>query len=521
MQQDQTTIQILEVLGDLTHQLQNERGYTALVVDSDGEIFSDELRAHYCITDKAINDLETLLRSQDIRNAPWSKKLGAISKSKTKLLKHRKNIQRGNIEFSAAINAYTYVFIYPIIDVNIEAALNVENVNPLKVSAYSNFLQWKERTGRERACVAHGFCSQVFKNKEFTERMLTMIEEQLAYKRAFMSLASERQKKDVEESLGGYVMEVLDTLHTQLKDTHHAQDLEALSPVTWFELLTGKIDRMRQAEINLGRSLNPKAPQPIAIANIAEMPPRLERHMPIIQTLPVFFKMSDKDLTDILKHADIRNFEKGKLLFMQGETLSRYYLILEGWVKLYKSTESGDEAILQMLSSGDSLMEAAVFLNIPSLVSAQIVQNAKVLSIPAPIIRQSLMDNKKLALNMIGGLSMRSQGFIRQIEHLRLKTATERVGWFLLKLCMDQNGGRGNAIKLPYDKSTIASFLDMTPETFSRSLKRFKNKGFSIQNDKITKPAFKALCTFCDETLSDTCTFKDQDRCPQIYLMHN
>ena len=171
-----------------------------------------------------------------------------------------------------------------------------------------------------------------------------------------------------------------------------------------------------------------------------------------------------------------------------------------------------------MLSAGDSLMEAAVFLNIPSLVSAQVVQDAKLLSLPAPIIRQSLKDNKDLALNMIGGLSMRSQGLIRQIEHSRLKTATERVGWFLLKLGMEQSGGKANAITLPYDKSTIASYLDMTPETFSRTLKKFKNNGFHIHNDKITKPDPEALCRFCDEALSEACVFKDQPSCPQIYL---
>ena len=449
------------------------------------------------------------------------KKLGEVLEARTKLAPHRKIIQNSRIEFAAAINAYTYKFIYPAIDINIETALGVEDVNPLKVSAYANFLQWKERAGRERAWGAHGFCSKVFKNREFAERMLTLIEEQSAYKRAFMSLATERQKREVEESLGGYVMEVLETIHAKLKDSKRAKELEALSPITWFELLTGKIDRMRHAETGLVNSLNPKSALPITVSNIAEVPHRLERHMPIIHTLPVFSKLDDKELVDLLKHADIRSYEKGKLLFMQGETLTRYYLILEGWVKLYKSTEAGDEAVLQMLSAGDSLMEAAVFLNIPSLVSAQVVQGAKLLSLPAPIMRQSLADNKKLALNMIGGLSMRSQGLIRQIEHSRLKTATERVGWFLLKLGMEQNGGKGSAIILPYDKSTIASYLDMTPETFSRTLKRFKNKGFRIQNDKITKPDPKALCSFCDEALSEACVFKDQELCPQTYLLQN
>ncbi len=513
------TIRLLHASGDLTHQLQIERGLTALYVDSEGEIFADELRAQYLITDSAIATLEkTMAACPDGQALNWDKKCEAVRTNKNKLRAHRTKVQTGDLQFAQAANDYTYKFAYPTIEFNIETALSVKNVNPLKVTAYSNFIQWKERAGRERAWGAHGFCSKVFRNREFTERMLTLIEEQSAYKRAFMSLATQTQRDEVDEVLGGYVMEVLESIHQQLKDSKRAQDLEALSPITWFELLTGKIERMRLAEIDLVKNLNPAAPQPLATTNITEIPTRLERHMPIIETLPMFSKLGDKDLAELLKHADIRSYEKGKLLFMQGETLSRYYLILEGWVKLYKSTDMGDEAVLQMLSAGDSLMEAAVFLNIPSLVSAQVVQNAKLLSLPAPIIRQNLADNKNLALNMIGGLSMRSQGLIRQIEHSRLKTATERVGWFLLKLGMEQHGGKANAITLPYDKSTIASYLDMTPETFSRTLKRFKNKGFRIQNDKITKPDPKALCSFCDEALADACIFKDEELCPQTYL---
>jgi len=517
--QEPLTIRLLQTAGELTHRLQIERGYTALYVDSDGEIFADELRAQYPLTDKAISELMHIMEQQlKTQSTSWSKKLDAVHKNAELLALHRAKIQDGTLEFAKSINAYTYTFIYPTIEYNIETALSVEHVNPIKVTAYSNFLQWKERMGRERAWGAHGFCSKVFKNREFAERMLTLIEEQSAYKRAFMSLATERQRHEVEDSLGGYVMEVLDSIHAQLKDSTKTQDLEALSPITWFELLTGKIDRMHRAEINLIKSLDPTDPRPVSISNITDVPPRLERHMPIIQSLSVFSKLGEKDLAQLLKHADIRSYDKGKLLFMQGETLSRYYLILEGWVKLYKSTDAGDEAVLQMLSAGDSLMEAAVFLNIPSIVNAQVVQGAKLLSLPAPIIRQNMADNKNLALNMIGGLSMRSQGLIRQIEHSRLKTATERVGWFLLKLGMEQTGGRGTAITLPYDKSTIASYLDMTPETFSRTLKRFKNKGFSIHNDKITKPDPKALCTFCDEALSEACIYRDQEACPQTYF---
>ena len=510
---------LLQALGGLAHHLQIERGYTALYLDSDGEIFPDELRAQYDFTNEFIAKLERVLQKPpEHLTINWQKKLTAVRKNKQSLGTLRENIQADTTEFAQAINSYTYSFIYPTIEHNIETALGIENVSPVKVTAYANFLQWKERVGRERAWGAHGFCSKVFKNREFTERMLSLIEEQSAYRRAFMSLATKRQKRKVEKNLDGYVMEVLESIHALLRDDKRTKDLEALSPITWFELLTGKIDRLRSAETYLVKNLQPKANKAPTKPETYEMVSKLDQHLAIIQTLPIFSKLNESDLSELLSHAVIRQYEKGKLLFMQGEMLSRYYLILAGWVKLYKSTEAGDEAVLQMLSAGDSLMEASVFLNTPSLVSAQVVQDTKILSLPAPVIRQSLKDNKNLALNMIGGLSLRSQTLIQQIEHSRLKTATERVGWFLLKLGMEQSGGKGSAITLPYDKTTIASYLDMTPETFSRTLKRFKNKGFHIQNDKITKPDPKALCVFCDEALADACIFRDQKLCPQTYL---
>ncbi len=506
--------QLLLALGELTHQLQLERGCTALFIDSKGEIFSDELRAQYIITDKVMQSLDEWI---SVIGTSWPEKLRDIQTSRSERQQHRDQIQQSKISFAKAVNTYTYAFLAPILDISVELALQIKDVDPVKVSAYSNFLQWKERAGRERAWGAHGFCSKVFRNREFSERMITLIEEQGAYKRAFLSLATPGQSQMIEAALGGYVMECLENIHAQLAATDISDDLEALSPVTWFELLTGKIDRLKRAEDDLVKAL---APTDISVRPVtpAKRHTLIEPHMPIIRTLPAFSKLEDDELDTLLSHADLRTYEKGKLLFLQDEPLSRFYLILKGWVKLFKGSGSGDETVLQMLSSGDSLMEAAVFLNIPSTVSAQVVQDVVLLSLPAPIVRQSLMDNRKFALNMINSLSMRSHGLIRQIEHSRLKTASERVGWFLLQLGIEQNGGKSSTITLPYDKSTMASYLDMTPETFSRTLKQFRNKGFRIHTDKITQPDPDALCKFCDETLAETCIFKDKPSCPQTYL---
>ncbi len=197
---------------------------------------------------------------------------------------------------------------------------------------------------------------------------------------------------------------------------------------------------------------------------------------------------------------------------MEGEPSNRFYIILKGWVKIFKGTDSGDETILQMLSSGDSVLESAVFLGTPYPVSAQIVENATILSIPAPLIREQVRQNNNLAVNLLETMSQRSQGMIRQIESARLKSVDERIGWFLLKQFLEQDK-ETRCIDLPYDKSIIASYLDMKRETFSRALKRLKEKGFRIENDTVVMPGMDALCGFCDIEIAATCPRHGTDKC--------
>ncbi len=513
---------LLTLLGNLSHQLQLERGHTALYCDDHRLIFAEAMRLQHEATDAAKSVLRAAVeRAGTLQNTPCITKLTAFVRGNEKLDAHRSKVLGHAASFSRAINAYSYAFLSPIIDISVEVALQISPDHLTKVSAYANFLQWKERVGRERAWGIHGFQSKNFKSELFLNQMVTLVEEQTAYSHAFLSLAEPEQAREVESILSLYATDNLERIHEHLMQSDVSQDMKTLSAESWFELLTARINDMRRAETYLLTDLQDHAKAntaPISSVPISPKQHKFDQHMPLIRALPAFSKLEETELDTLLTHAVIRNYDKGKLLFAQGEPLTRLYLILDGWVKLFKSTDGGEETVLQMLSSGDTLMEAAVFLDVPSLVSAQVVQTTKILSIPAPIARQSLMDNNNFAMNMIGSLSVRSQSLINQIEQSRLKTATERVGWFLLRLGLEQNGGKLDTISLPYDKSTIASYLDMRPETFSRTLKKFRNKGFAIDNDQISRPDPRSLCSFCDEMLASSCVYKDQDICPQTYL---
>ena len=226
-----------------------------------------------------------------------------------------------------------------------------------------------------------------------------------------------------------------------------------------------------------------------------------------------FFKEIPVDVTNsLVKSAQVREYSKGKILFLEGEQPLRFYFIINGWIKLFKGNSRGDEAVIQMLGKGDTAGGSAVFLNTSYPISAQVVEDSTLISFPGSIIRNFICDNNQLAINMLITISKQSQKLFHLLESTRLKSAEERVGWYLLKLLLDQ-GKYEDAIRLPYDKSTIASYLDMKPETFSRTLKKFKQQGFRIENDTIVLPEVSALCSYCDVETASNCSKHLTDEC--------
>ena len=195
------------------------------------------------------------------------------------------------------------------------------------------------------------------------------------------------------------------------------------------------------------------------------------------------------------------------------EKLSLIHILLEGWVKLFKGNVSGQESILQMLTVGETLLETIIFNNLPFPVSAQAVDNVKLLSIPASVVREQLQNNKELAINMLSNVAGRSQALITQFEQLTLKTVPQRIGWFLLKLFLE-NGERKKNLKLPYDKSLIAGFLGMKPETFSRTLQQLKEQGIDINHKSVELLEVLALCNYCDMELAAKCSRAGTKECP-------
>ncbi|MGE0754122.1 MAG: Crp/Fnr family transcriptional regulator [Alphaproteobacteria bacterium] len=221
-------------------------------------------------------------------------------------------------------------------------------------------------------------------------------------------------------------------------------------------------------------------------------------HVQLLKGVPFFSGLSEKDIAYFLKHASIREYPKRTMIFDHGDKALHFFIVLEGWIKLFHVNSEGQETVTALVTKGDTFSETATFEHSDYPYSAQVVGGvARCLTIPVQIIREKVRTDPNMALNMLASLSRKTHQLGLTFEHISQLTAAQRLACFLLKLSMDRQYAK--AIKLPYNKLLVASRLGMQPETFSRALKRLvADLGIIVTGRQVDIPNIEALQAYCE-----------------------
>lgn len=183
----------------------------------------------------------------------------------------------------------------------------------------------------------------------------------------------------------------------------------------------------------------------------------------------------------LLAHAHVRAFERGTTIFLRGERATGIYIVLEGWVKLYRIAPSGTEAVVGVFTKGASFGEAVAFRHDIYPVSAEAVTDCTLLRIEADAFLRMIRDNPEIAVSILSATYLHLHGLVAQIEALKAQTGAQRVAEFLLELAPCKQGACD--VTLPYDKALIAGRLGMKPESLSRAFGRLKDQGVVVRQN--------------------------------------
>ncbi|MCR4437388.1 MAG: Crp/Fnr family transcriptional regulator [Clostridiales bacterium] len=156
---------------------------------------------------------------------------------------------------------------------------------------------------------------------------------------------------------------------------------------------------------------------------------------------------------------------KGEFLFCQGDTADTIYIVKEGNFKLIRTTENGDEAILQIVSPGEILGESALFRSgITHPVTAIAMEESKVCSIDRNTFEKVIKAEPDLAWQMIENLSNRLYNTWEQLTESYTQNAREKVLNLFVRLAQEHGESclQGQYIKIRLTQQEIASLMGVS-----------------------------------------------------------
>ncbi len=205
----------------------------------------------------------------------------------------------------------------------------------------------------------------------------------------------------------------------------------------------------------------------------------------ILRGSQFFAGLSEDHLEEVSKIAIDRYFDKGEIIFFDGDEGVGFYLIVEGNVNVYKVSSNGKEQILHIVKKGETIGAVPVFSGESFPANAQAISKSHLLFFPREKFVNLITNNPLLTMNILAVLSMRLREFTIQIENLSLKEIPGRIAAYLLELSEEQ--GDRDIVKLNVSKLQLASILGTGPESLSRTLGNMKSRKFIEEEETIIR----------------------------------
>ena len=198
----------------------------------------------------------------------------------------------------------------------------------------------------------------------------------------------------------------------------------------------------------------------------------------VLQNCRLFKGLSPEWVTRLAEAAGVRRYAKGTSVFRQGDECPGLYVVGAGLVRVYKLAPSGKEHVLHFAEPGMTFAEVAAFGEFACPANAEAAEDAVCALLPTDRLQRLLRENHALCLELLSGLSFWVRQLIGLLEDVVLRDASGRVARHLLRA--DHSAGR-TAFELPMLKRDLASHLNLTSETLSRTLRRLAESGLIEQ----------------------------------------
>lgn len=206
--------------------------------------------------------------------------------------------------------------------------------------------------------------------------------------------------------------------------------------------------------------------------------------MHTLKDIPLFSGLSDKHLNALQQIMQVRHYTKDSIVFYEGDESDYLHILLDGTVRLYKTTPKGTQIHMHNFEAPEIIALFSAFESVPFPATCEFLSEGSVGMVPLKKIYDCL-HHVDFSLSIITALSRRMKLLADLLHKETVYSSEAKIADLIYT-----NASVFERLK----NNEIAAVLNLTPETLSRILSKFKKeKIIMIKSHVVTILDPKAL----------------------------
>ena len=197
-----------------------------------------------------------------------------------------------------------------------------------------------------------------------------------------------------------------------------------------------------------------------------------ENWLNCFKNVPLFKSLSHDEMMEIASITEPRTFKKGEVIYGEGDTGGKLYILHTGGVKISRLSADGKEQFIRAIGPGEFMGELSLFSSLPFMDDAAALENSTMCFIDGEKLKLLMSKYISIAFKVMDELSKRLERAENLIKEISLNSVEERLARVLLDLSDGEK-----EIVLTMTRGNLASQLGMSQETLSRKLSFFQEEG--------------------------------------------
>jgi CRP/FNR family transcriptional regulator len=198
----------------------------------------------------------------------------------------------------------------------------------------------------------------------------------------------------------------------------------------------------------------------------------------------IFFQgLGDDSLNELAASTTLRRFERGEVLFWEGDPCAGLHIIQKGCVKLFRVSPLGRQHIIRVIQEGDTCNEVPVFDGGENPVNVEALEETTTWVVEARAVQALMRKDPVFMQKTIQNLARMMRHLVNMVSEMAFYQVTHRLARLIGEIPPEELRGESPT---RWTQDQLAARLGTVREVVARSLRELERSGaIDVENRRI------------------------------------